>query len=93
MMKIRILLIKDSLRIFPTEYLQSLLLRYGQNMNAHFNENISFMVATNRHMHANVHTQLSKTYRFGSRLTVVSRKAKKKQYACASSSLCDHYSE
>ena len=28
-----------------------------------------------------------------SRLTVVSREAKKKQHACASSSLRDHYSE
>ena len=36
-----------------------------------------------------VYIQISE-HIYVSRLTVVSREAKKKQYACASSGLCDH---
>ena len=39
-----------------------------------------------------MHT-IQKLLYFISRLTVVSREAKKKQHACASSGLRDHYSE
>ena len=65
------------------------------------NISVSLGTHTHNHMHINVkaHTNIHSCihyvyiYMHTSRLTVVSREAKKKQHACASSDPRDHYSE